>query len=327
MSKYKVLVTDTVFESFDITRDVLAAVDAEFEVLQCKSAGELKPKLDGVHGLLNTYMPGIDNAVFQAAPNLKAVVRFGIGVDTIDIPAATERGILVANVPDYCIEEVSNHALAHFLTLARKLPESCRRTRTGEWSLGYVKPLKPLQSMRAGIVGFGRIGRAIADRLRPFVKEVVVFDPALETAPDGVTLLEFGDLVGCSDAIFVQCPANEHTHHLFNRAVFEQMQAQPILINCARGEIVDTEALIWALETGKVSAAGLDVLEDEAAVMADEAHLLRRHENVLLTPHSAWFSDAALPALQRKGAEAMAAALIGQRPASLLNPEVLGGTQ
>ena len=323
MSQYTVIVTDHVFQSFEVETEILAAVGAQLEVLQCKSAAELVPQVAGAHGLLNTYLPGIGAPVFDAAPELKAVVRYGIGLDTIDIAEATKRGIAVANVPDYCINEVADHALAHFLSLARKLPLSDRKVRAGEWSLSYVKPLKPLQTMRAGILGFGRIGRALAARLKPFVAEVAFFDPFVQVECDGCQPLAFDELLATCDALFVQCPATPETRHLLNRDAFAKTTRQPLLINCARGEIVETDAVVWALENGKLAGAGLDLLEDEDAVVKHD-HPLKHFDNVLLTPHSAWFSNAAIPELQRRAAEEMARILSGERPKSFVNPEVWG---
>lgn len=318
----KVIVSDHVFESFDAEREILAAAGAELDVHQCKSAAELATQVDGAEGILNTYLPGIDGTVFDAAPRLRAVVRYGIGLDTIDIPEATRRGIVVANVPDYCIDEVADHAMAHFLALARKIPFSDRKVRAGEWSLSYVKPLKPLRSMRAGIIGFGRIGRALAHRLAPFVGQIVYHDPCVPAPADGALPVGLDDLLANCDAIFIQCPATPDTHHLLDASAFAKMRRKPILINCARGPIVDTDALVAALDRGLVAAAGLDVLEDHGAVVKGD-HPLKQHPHVLLTPHSAWFSDAAIPSLQRRAAETMAAILSGQRPAGVVNPEVL----
>ena len=249
MSKYTVLVTDYVFAGFEQERKILAEARAELKIAQCKTIAKLIPQVRGVHGLLNTYLAGIGPEVFDAAPNLKVGVRYGIGLDTIDIPAATFPGIMVANVPDYCINEVANHALAHFRALARKIPLSGRKVKTGEWSNAYVKTLKALAGMRAGIIGFDRIGRVLASRLKAF----------------GV-------------------------------------------------EVVDTDALVWALENGKISGAGLDVLEDDSIIKTP--HPLKGCPNVTITPHSAWFSDAAIPELQRRAAQEMARALRGERPTS-----------
>jgi len=324
MARFKVVVTDYVFESFEPEEEVLGAVDAALEVCQCASAGDLIPHLAGAHALLNTYLPGIDKKVFDNASDLKAVVRYGIGLDTIDVAEATRHGVMVANVPDYCVEEVADHALAHFLCLARKILLSDRQVRGGAWSLSYVKPLKAIADMTVGIIGFGRIGRAIGERLEAFGPAVVFFDPGVEGEPAGRRRLDLDDLYETCDAIFVQCPATPETHHLLGREAFEKMRKQPLIINTARGPIVDTDALVWALDTGRVAGAGLDVLEDEQAVV-EQDHPLKHHENVNLTPHSAWYSAAAIRKLQRKAAEEVARVLRGERPLSLANPEVAPG--
>lgn len=323
MAKFKVVVTDYVFESFDIEREVLSAVDAELEVCQCESADEVVPHLAGTHAILNTYLAGMDAKIFDAAPDLKVIVRYGIGVDTIDVAAATAHGVMVVNVPDYCVEEVSDHALAHFLALARKIPFSDRKVKGGEWSLSYLKPMKGITDMTAGIIGFGRIGRAIAQRLEPFGLEIVFADPVGEGDVDGCRRVELDDLYATCDAIFVQCPSTDETHHLLGREAFGKMQKQPFIINTARGDIVDTDAVVWALENDKIAGAGLDLLDDEDAVV-DSDHPLKKFDNVILTPHSAWYSSAAIAKLQRKGAEEVARVLRGERPKSLVNPEVLG---
>jgi D-3-phosphoglycerate dehydrogenase / 2-oxoglutarate reductase len=322
----KVLVTDHVFTDFDEERAILAKAGAELEVLQCKTTDELLPRLGGVHGILNTYLSGIGARVFDAAPDLRAVVRFGIGVDTIDIPAATERRILVANVPDYCIDEVADHAMALFLSLVRKLPESDRRMRTEGCTLANLKPLPSIQRMRAGIIGFGRIGRAVAKRLQSFGVEVVFSDPAVPGTLDGCKPVNPDDLLANSDAIFVQCPATKETHHLLNDAAFACMKKSPILINCARAEVVDTPALVRALREGRVRGAGLDLVEDLDAPQPDGPGL-KSMDNVILTPHSAWFSDTAIPALKRRGAELMADLLLGKKAESILNPEIWPGRE
>lgn len=321
MSRFRVVVTDHVFESFDQEREVLAAVDAELVVLQCKAVSDLLPQIAAADGLLNTYLAGIGPAVFEAAPRLRAVVRYGIGVDTIDIPAATARNILVANVPDYCVNEVADHATALFLALARKLTLSDRKVKAGEWGLGYVKPLPAIRRMRAGIIGFGRIGRAVAQRLQAFGAEVVFADPLLTAPTAGCAAVDLDTLLATADAVFVQCPSTPQTRHLLDAAAFAKMARKPLIINCARGEVVDTDALVAALREGRVAGAGLDVLEDEAAVVKTD-HPLKHFDQVILTPHSAWFSAAAIPSLQRRAAEQMALVLKGEKPTSLLNPEV-----
>ncbi len=322
MPEFKVIITDHVFETFDAEREVLSAVDAELEVHQCKSADEVVPHLAGAHAILNTYLPGMDEKIFSNAPDLKVIVRYGIGLDTIDVGAATAHGVMVANVPDYCIEEVSDHALAHFLSLARKIPFADRKVKSGEWSLGYLKPMKSITDMTCGVIGFGRIGRAIAHRLKAFGPEIIFADPFGEGDVDGCRRVALDELLAVSDAIFVQCSSTEKTRHLINREAIEKMAKRPLIINCARGAIVDTDAIVWALENDKIAGAGLDLLEDEDTVVKTD-HPLKAFDNVILTPHSAWYSSNAIGKLQRKAAEEVARVLRGEKPTSFVNPEVL----
>lgn len=321
MARFKVLVTDYVFENFEQEKAVLAPLDAELIVRQAKDASELKDDVVDVDAILNTYLPGMDRELLQHATKLRVVVRYGIGLDTINIPDATSLGIMVANVDDYCINEVANHAMAHFLTLARKTAFSDRKVKGGEWSLAYLKPMKAVREMTAGIIGFGRIGAAIAERLKPFGLDVMFFDPGVDDGGDVAVKLDFDELLRSSDVIFVQCPANEKTHHLIDQEAIDKMAKCPLLINAARGPIVDTDALVNSLAAGKLAGAGLDVLEDEDAVVTTD-HPLKSMDNVVLTPHSAWFSSKAIPELQRRAAEQVALVLGGKKPTSLLNPEV-----
>ena len=322
MATFKVLITDYVFEHFDAEKEVLSAVDAELDLHQATSADELVPHLPGVNAILNTYLPGMDDAIFSAAPDLKVIVRYGIGVDTIDVAAATARGVMVANVPDYCIDEVSDHALAHFLSLARKIPFSDRKVKGGEWSLAYLKPMKGITNMTCGVIGFGRIGRAIAARLKAFGPDVIFADPFGDGDVDGCRRVSLDELFAQSDAIFVQCPSSAETHHLIDRAAVDAMGKQPFIINCARGDVIDTDAIVYGLESGKLAGAGLDLLDDEDAVVKAD-HPLKGFDNAILTPHSAWYSSDALGKLQRMAAEEVARVLRGEKPKSLINPDVL----
>lgn len=324
MPKYKVLVTDHVFENFDGEKAALESVDAELVIRQAKTPGELTEDVRDADAILNTYLGPIDKALFSVAEKLKIVARYGIGVDTINVADATDRGIMVTNVPDYCVNEVADHALALFLTLARKTAFSDRKIRAGEWSLSYVKPMKAIQGMTVGIVGFGRIGREIAQRVLTFGVQVVFADPFVSEPLEGTVQVDLETLLESSDAIFIQCPSTDETHHLLNQDAFARMKAMPLVINTARGPIVDTDAVVWALKNNRIAGVALDVLEDEEAVVKQD-HPLKAFDNVILTPHSAWFSDRAIPQLQRLAAEEVARVLRGERPKSLINPEVWKG--
>ncbi|MBD3346389.1 MAG: C-terminal binding protein [Chitinivibrionales bacterium] len=313
MSKYKVLVTDHVFDRFDTEREVLARVDAELIVHQFRTIDELLPHVGDIHGLLNCYLGPIDNNVFDAAPNLKIVSRYGIGVDTINITDAARHGVIVSNIPDHAINEVADHAVALFLNLARKISTADRRVKNGVWSLSYVKPLHAIRGMTAGFIGFGKIGRAAAERLKAFGVRVVFHTPTWKGLVDGFSQVAFDELLAASDAVFIQCPSTEQTYHLINRATIEKMKKKPLLINTARGAIVDADALVWGLSTGNVSGAACDVLEDIDSVVTTD-HPLKKAENVILTPHSAFYSEESVEDLKYRAAENVARVLVGKEP-------------
>ena len=322
MSQFTVTVTDYVFPDLQIAQEVLAEVGAELVVGQSKSAEEVTELVRGADAVLNTYYGPIDDSVMDAMPDCRIIVRFGVGVDTIDIPAATARGIMVANVPDYCVEEVSDQAAAMLLALLRKLPQADRAVRRGEWELAPLKPMGRIVNLTVGIVGMGRIGSAIARKVAAFGSRIVYYDPYYEgDPPAGAEPTDMPELLRLSDAIIIQVPATPETRHMLDEAAFAAMARRPVIINCARGELIDTAALVGALEQGLVSGVGLDVIEG-APPLPDDSPLLG-YDNVILTPHSAWCSDEALPSLQHLGAMEVARVLRGERPKSLLNPEVL----
>jgi len=323
MAKFKVVVTDYVFPNLDIEKSIFEPYDVELVAMQCKSADELMPFVVDADILLNTYLGGIDRRLFSIMKKCKLIVRYGIGVDTIDINGATEYGIMVANVPDYCLDEVSDHAIACMLALTRKLTLSDRRVRNGLWDLGYLKPMRKISNLTVGVVGMGRIGRLSAGKVSAFGARIIFSDPyvnedSLDISAKKVTLNE---LVASSDVILIHAPATPETHHLFDSNLFALMQRNPVIINCARGNLIDTNALVEALSKGIVSGAALDVIEGVPPFSPD--HPLCRFENVIITPHSAWYSEEALINLQRLAAEEAARVLRGEKPRSLLNPEVL----
>jgi D-3-phosphoglycerate dehydrogenase / 2-oxoglutarate reductase len=322
MKRFKVVVTDYVFPTLDPERTILGEAGAELIAAQCKSPEEVIALARGADAMLNTYYKPVDGAVMDAMPGCRIIVRYGIGVDSIDLAAATQRNIAVANVPDYCIDEVSDHALAMALALLRKLAFSDRRLREGAWQLGPLKPLRRIRTLTFGIIGMGRIGRAIAAKAAAFGPAIVFHDPYFKgpLPVPGARAVSLDELYALADAVIVQAPATPQTHHLLADDAFARMQRCPVIVNCARGELIDTAALIRALDAGRVSGAGLDVIEGMPPLPADSP--LRRFDNVLLTPHSAWLSETALEDLQRLAALEVARALRGERPQALLNPEV-----
>jgi len=250
------------------------------------------------------------------------LVRAGIGYDVIDVDAATAAGIWVANVPDYCVDEVADHAVLLLMAAWRRLPELEAVWRAGSWvNASLVPPVDRARGRRLGIVGFGRIGRAVAHRARGFGFDVVVYDPfvaddrirAAELEPAGLD-----DLFATSDAVSLHCPLTADTRHLVDATRLARVRPGLVLVNTSRGGLVDLAALDDAIENGRVAAAGLDVLEDEPA--PDLSRRLFKRPNVLLTPHLAWYSLEARRDLALQAAEEAYRYISGERPRNLVNP-------
>jgi D-3-phosphoglycerate dehydrogenase / 2-oxoglutarate reductase len=244
----------------------------------------------------------------------KAIGRFGLGVDNIDIKAAAELGITVTYVPDYCMHEVSDHAMALLLALARKIPFSNRLVQGGRWEMPAVVPIHRLAGRVLGLVGFGNIPRALTPKAKAFGLRVVAHDPFVggdALAAAGVEGKSFDELLAISDFVSVHAPLTPGTRGLFNADAFRKMKKGSILINTARGPLVDEAALIAALDAGHLGAAALDVVEVEPP--APESRLLGR-DNLILTPHTAFYSVEALDELQAKCASDVARVLLGEPP-------------
>jgi D-3-phosphoglycerate dehydrogenase len=243
----------------------------------------------------------------------RAIGRFGLGVDNIDLPAAKECGIAVNYVPDYCLREVSDHAMALLLALARKVTFSNKLVQSGRWEVPPIVPLRRLEGQTLGLVGFGNIPRALAPKAKGFGLNVIAYDPFIvEQAADaaGVESVRFDDLLARSDFISVHAPLQPATRGLMNAKAFAKMKKGAFLINTARGPLVDETALIAALDSGHLGGAALDVLTTEPP--AKDSPLLGR-DNVILTPHTGFYSVEALEELQTKCASDVARVLSGEK--------------
>jgi len=267
----------------------------------------------------------ITREFMSALPRLKGVVRSGIGVDTVDVDAATDLGVMVANVRNFCLDEVSEHALALMLAVTRKIVYADRMIRRGGWVAGVQESLLPMRRLSGrtlGLVGFGQIARRMALRAKAFGLEVLASDPYVspETAGAlGVQLLPLAELLPKSDFISLHVPLTPETHHLINDNAFALMKPGAILINVARGPVVDETALERALAEGRLAGAGLDVLEEEPIKIP---HPLLRFENVVMTCHYASCSLEAYAEMRRVMSEQAAQILRGEFPKYLVNPQV-----
>ena len=271
----------------------------------------------GVTGILLGTAKKVDGTLIAAIPSLKAVVRQGIGIDNIDIGAATERGILVCNVTDYCIEEVAVHALACALALMRKLPFFDANVRRGAWRKGMPPMFRPSQST-LDVIGYGQIGRAFVARAKPIFGTVLIFDPWYAGGPvPGVTFVaDVDDLLARADVISIHAPLTPQTRALIDAKRLSRMKPSAVLINASRGGIVDEEALVVALREGTIAGAAIDTFVVEPL---PKDHILALQERLILTPHVAWVSKQAEHELREHAAQEMARVLSGETPRSPVN--------
>ncbi len=309
----KVVVTDHVFPSLDVERAVLRAVGAELIVLRATSDAELLDAAAEADALLVCYAP-VTRRVIERLTRCRVIARYGIGVDNVDVPAATERGIVVTNVPDYCIDEVSDHALGMLLACARKLAWLDRRVRIGRWDARDAAPMHRLRGRVLGLVGFGKIPRCLAGKARALGLELVAFDPyvsADEMLAHGARKVTFDELLARSDYVSVHAPLVPETRGLIGEDALRAMKPTAYLINTSRGPIVSLGAVARALRERWIAGAALDVLDTEPPADADA---LRDLETLLLTPHVAFYSEESVEELQRKAAESVVQVLSGETP-------------
>jgi D-3-phosphoglycerate dehydrogenase / 2-oxoglutarate reductase len=313
MPRPLIAVTDSPFPSLDPAKAALARIDPELRVANSASAADILAVARDADAILVTYakLPG---DLLRQFRRCKAIGRFGLGVDNIDIVAAAELGITVTYVPDYCMQEVSDHAMALLLALARKVPQSNALVQAGRWDMPAVVPVHRLAGRVLGLVGFGNIPRALAPKAKAFGLRVVVHDPyvsqdALVAA--GVESMSFDGLLEISDFVSIHAPLLPATRGLFNAEVFRKMKQGACLINTARGPLVDEDALVAALDSGRLAGAALDVVAVEP--LPKDSRLIGR-DNVVLTPHTGFYSVEALNELQTKCAADVARVLSGEKP-------------
>ena len=263
-----------------------------------------------------------DGPLFDQLPECQVVARYGIGVDTIDLAAATARGVVVCNVPDAIHEEVADHAMALILALWRRFPKADAIARGEGWSWPALRPIHRIRGLTLGLVGFGNISRAVASRARPFGFRVIAYDPYVsvdEASSSSVELVTFAELLARSDVVSVHTPLTDETRGLFDREAFRQMKPMAYFVNTARGKIHDEGALHKAIVDGEIAGAGLDVFEMEPP---DPANPLLSLESVIVTPHSAGYSEEGVQQILENAAWNVVAVLKGFYPRSIVNPGV-----
>jgi len=309
---HTVLLTDYAWPDDSIERNIVEAAG-----MRLVSGPATPLPADGIEALAREHQPSailtcwapVSAVAIAAAPELQIVARLGVGLDNIAVDAASARGIWVTNVPDYCVEEVSDHAVGFALAWTRGLIRFDREVRAGRWDPATAR-LRRLAELTCGIVGFGRIGRATARKLGAFGGRVLAHDPHLSADAEGAQSVTLDTLFSQSDIVIVHAPLTETTRHLVNRERLALMPHGGLLINVSRGGVVDTDAVIEALGSGQLSGAALDVLESEP----DVPDALRSHPGAMLTPHVAFSSDASLVELRRRAAEEVVRVLQGVAP-------------
>ena len=312
------------------TLDVISNAGLDVEHIPCDSEEKMIESAKDADVLMVGTTPDTSRNVMSSLPNLKMVGRSGVGVDSVDIDAATELGICVTNTPGINTTEVADHAMALLLSITRNITELSSKTSKGEWtndpvSLNYSKSkMERIAGKTVGIVGFGNIGRAFATRIRGFGPlNIIAHDPFIaQTSADlyGVKLVEFDQLLSDSDIISVHAPSTDKTRHMFNDHAFKRMKKTAIFINCARGMLVDEMSLQKALDTGEIFQAGIDVTEVEP--ISEESPLLKL-ENLKITPHFAGWSRGNYIEQARRYGENAVNVLSGKPLHGLANPDVL----
>jgi len=313
MSKILIAVADSVFPDLAPTERVFSRLGATVQLAREPTIDAILEVAQKADGLMVTFAQ-LSAELIQGLEHCRAIGRFGIGVDNIDLDAATKAGIQVCFVPDYCLDEVSDHAMALLVALARKIPYSNSLVQGNQWEGKAVAPIYRLRGRTIGLIGLGKIPQTLAPKAQAFGLNVMAYDPFVEediAHSLNVKMVDFEHLLVHSDYISIHAPLTPDTRHMFNADAFKKMKAGALLINTARGPLVDEAALAVALDKGQLAGAALDVLSDEPP-SAD--FVLLNRENVILTPHTAYYSEDALLDLQTKAAEDVASVLSGKEP-------------
>lgn len=317
-----IVITDCDHDDVVIERDCVEAAGGRLSLPQKTDPEGIIASAGDADGLIVQYGQ-ITADVLEALPKVRVISRYGVGVDTVDVAAATARGVAVCNVPDYGTEAVSDHAIALTLAVSRDITGLDRRLRQGQPALAPAQPIFQLRGRCFGVIGAGAIGMATARKAAGLGFDVVVCDPRLtpdETTPEGFAVLSFEALLASAQVISLHLPLIEQTHHLINARALAAMRDDAVLINTARGGVVDTQALVDALEQGRLLGAGLDVLEDEPLAVD---HPLTRLDRVVLTPHAGFYTEESYVELKQRTAQNAVDVIAGRRPRNILNPQVL----
>ena len=313
----KVVITDCDHPSVEIEREVLNEIKPEFVLAYCNTEDEVIEIAHDAEGIISQYAP-ITRRVIESLKKCKVIARYGVGVDNIDIEAATEHGIIVANVPDYCVDEVSTHTMALILACARGITLLDRKIREKRWDFTLAKPLFRIQGKILGLFGLGRIARMVAQKSSGFGFKIIAYDPYVSKVNGGIKLVEFSQLLSDSDFISIHSPLTDETRHSFGENELRAMKKIAYLINTARGPIIDEKALYQALKKRWIAGAALDVMEKEPPNWENP---LLKLENLIISPHISFYSEESYIELKTKTAKAVLSVLKGGLPRAMVNPQ------
>jgi len=318
----RILITDHVFPDLAIEHEVLAPLDAEIVLAPTADEDTLTELAASAQGILVCFAPVTERVVdAAAAAGCGVIARYGIGYDNVDVAAATRHGMVVTNVPDYCLDEVADHTMTLLLAAARGLVPAVREVASDGWAIDHAG-VHRIAGRTLALVGLGGIGRRVAARALAFGLNVTAFDPFVDDpGVEGVALAAtMADALAAADFVSLHAPATVENHHLIDGDAIAQMGRRPVLINTARGSLVDLDAALAALDDGRLSGLALDVTEPEPL---PPGHPLRRHPRAIITSHMAFHSVEATEELQRRAATEVLRALTGLEPDRPVNREVL----
>ena len=333
MSRPKVVITDFDYGDLDVERCILEAIGARVVGLQAKSEADLFEEARDCDAIMNQYAR-VGAETIARMERCRVIARYGIGVDIVDVEAATRKGILVTNVRDYCTDEVADHAIGLWLALVRKLFIYNAATHRGVWRWQTGRPIHRIQGRTMGIVGFGRIGQAIARRAKAFGVELIAYDPYIAVGAaesKGVARVGKEELLVRSDYVMMQAPMTPQTRHFLGEKEFQETKKGVIIVCTGRGPTIDNSALYRALKEGRVAGAGLDDPEEEPAKRKrwdPSGNPLFSLDNVIVTSHVAYYSDESIRLARETAASEVARVLKGERPLNPVNdviPRVAAG--
>lgn len=325
MSNFKAVLVEHGYETSAYEKDIITAAGGEFLDADTLPLEEALRECQDAEAVMVRRIE-VTPELIATFSKCKIITRYGVGTDNVDVQAATEAGIFVVNVPGYCIDEVSDQAAALLLSCIRQVPASHQKMREGGWDVKRPVPIRRVRGRTLGVLGFGNIGQMFVQKMKGWGLEVLVSDPHVDpssVSSAGAELVEFSELCRRADYISLHAPLTEETRHIINADTLALMKSETILVNTSRGGLVDTQALLDALDRKQILVAGLDVFEEEPP---PAEHPLRSHPRLVLSDHMGWHSLESQVELQSTVAEEVVRVCTGGVPQSLANPELIDQT-